>query len=210
MEEVWVGVKGYEETHSVSNRGRVLSKGRYYSNNGTMSYKKARILKSTDNGAGYLQVRLNVNGKSKSMYVHRLVAMAFVTNLKEMEEVHHKDHDKTNNCHTNLEWSTRKHNMQEMVRYFEELGVFKRKEYCGCGGDKDTYSIRCRDCDNKERRKGVPSTKHLKKMLVSSESIVDTARKYGVSRTTVVRWCKRKGLPYKREDLDGIRKETMV
>lgn len=68
--------------------------------------------------AGYHRVYLyNDERKRKAVSVHRLVALHFVrgrTNLK--NEVNHKDGDKSNNHHKNLEWCTRKYNMEHAVK----------------------------------------------------------------------------------------------
>ncbi len=46
----------------------------------------------------------------KHYYVHRLVAIAFIDNPFEYQEVNHKDENKLNNNVNNLEWCTRKYN----------------------------------------------------------------------------------------------------
>lgn len=49
--------------------------------------------------------------KIRLFKIHRLVAKAFIPNPNNKSEVNHKDEDKTNNCLTNLEWITRKDNL---------------------------------------------------------------------------------------------------
>lgn len=65
---------------------------------------------------GYLQVDLYKNGKVAKFTVHRLVAMAFIPNPKNLPEINHKDEDKTNNCVENLEWCTHKYNINYGTR----------------------------------------------------------------------------------------------
>lgn len=105
MEE-WKPIKGYEGLYEVSNLGRVKSLGKGKNRN-----SKGRILKAHKSSKDYLYARLCKEGKTKSYYVHRLVAIAFVDNPEGYNEVNHKDENKENNCADNLEWCNRQYNM---------------------------------------------------------------------------------------------------
>lgn len=50
------------------------------------------------------------NGKSKKLYVHRLVALAFIPNPAGLPQINHKDENKKNNHIKNLEWISVKDN----------------------------------------------------------------------------------------------------
>lgn len=52
---------------------------------------------------------------SKIIAVHRLVALAFLDNPDGLPEVHHKDHDRTNNAVSNLEWIAHDDNVTASV-----------------------------------------------------------------------------------------------
>ncbi len=56
--------------------------------------------------SGYWYISLWKDGKSKSCFVHRIVAEAFVPNPNKKPEVNHKDGNKLNNRADNLEWVT--------------------------------------------------------------------------------------------------------
>lgn len=101
--ENWLPVVGYEERYEVSDAGHVRSLN--FNHTG-----KTKILKPGDNGCGYLQVRLYKDGKFKHMFVHRLVAEAFLPNPQCLPQVNHRDENKLNNNASNLEWCTASYN----------------------------------------------------------------------------------------------------
>lgn len=102
MIEIWKDILGYEGLYQVSNLGNVRSLN--YRRSG-----KTKLLKQgTDNG--YKRVELSKNGKKKKYWVHRLVAISFISNPNNYKEVNHKDEDKSNNNVNNLEWCTREYN----------------------------------------------------------------------------------------------------
>ena len=106
--EVWKDVAGYEGYYKVSNKGNVFSVGR----RGADGRKYGgTTLKPAHNGRGYFYVALYKNGTSERKSVHRIVAEAFIPNPNGFSEVNHKDEIKTNNYVENLEWCTRKYNV---------------------------------------------------------------------------------------------------
>lgn len=87
------------------------------SNCGRIRYFNGRI--GNHSGKRYLKLRIN----EKHYMVHRLVAETFLPNPSSTKTfVHHKDHDKQNNCVENLEWVTH----QENVQYFFEFKKSKK------------------------------------------------------------------------------------
>lgn len=103
--EIWKDVcDGYK----VSNYGRVLSlakttiRGRKYD----------KILSASKKDNGYYTVSINGNNE----YVHRLVAKAFIDNPNNLNEINHKDEDKSNNRVDNLEWCTKTCGRYEWIK----------------------------------------------------------------------------------------------
>lgn len=90
------------------------------SNSGVvMNRKTKRLLRQRISNSGYLQVNL-CYGPNRNYTVHRLVAIAFKKNPKNLPEVNHKDGNKQNNKSNNLQWSTRVQN----CRHAWDSGLF--------------------------------------------------------------------------------------
>lgn len=121
MEEIWQDIKNYEGLYQVSNLGRVKSLERTTIGKKHGTHKiKEKILKDGKCGK-YKIIVLSKNAKSKTLYIHRLVAMAFIDNPKKYSEINHKDGNTINNIVDNLEWCNRSYNIKHSYR------ILKRK-----------------------------------------------------------------------------------
>lgn len=78
---------------------------------------------------GYLRVymRRDSDYKRVDMYIHRLVALAFIPNPENKKYVNHIDTNRSNNHVDNLEWCTSKENNQHSMN----LGHLRRDESNG-------------------------------------------------------------------------------
>lgn len=154
--EVWKDVQGYEGKYQVSNTGNVRS----------LSYMrtgKVHELRQINDIGGYKKVHLvGQNGDSRNVFVHVLVAKAFVPGEKAGFEVNHIDFDKANNNSENLEWVSHAENIMhshkaqrrkipyrgKSVRQYSKEGVFI-KEYDSANqaanesGAKESNIIAC-------------------------------------------------------------------
>lgn len=109
IEELWKDIEGYKGLYKISNIGRVRSKERY---NLRGKLIKSKIRKPFINNNGYLRVNLSKKNLTKNYSLHRLVALHFISNPDNKEQVNHIDGNKQNNCINNLEWVTASENMK--------------------------------------------------------------------------------------------------
>ncbi len=112
--EYWEIIKGCNNYY-VSSFGRIKTSDRYIvckriNTNNYSIFAKGKILKQSENKNGYLRCRITFDGGiRKSVFVHRLVAKAFLGESL-LPQVNHIDEDKHNNCVENLEWCDIKYN----------------------------------------------------------------------------------------------------
>lgn len=105
MTEIWKDIEGYDGKYQVSNLGRIRSVDHIDFHN---VKRKGKILKPTITPQGYL---IRSFRHYPNISVHRAVAMAFVPGYFKGADVNHIDENKTNNRADNLEWVTRKDNL---------------------------------------------------------------------------------------------------
>lgn len=105
MKEIWKEIEGYENLYEVSNFGNIRS-------------SKTLKLRNLTNHKGYKRITLFKQNKSKSFFVHVLVAKAFIENKdpKILTQVNHIDENKDNNHINNLEWVDPKTNCNHGTR----------------------------------------------------------------------------------------------
>ena len=116
-------IKGWEDKYLAYSDGRIYS------------LLRNKFLKPRMSMDGYKRVCLFNDGKRYEYRVHRLIAETFIDNPDNFPQVNHKDENKKNNNFSNLEWCTKKYNMnygklknfhkKEIAKY--ENGYFKCK-----------------------------------------------------------------------------------
>jgi hypothetical protein len=154
--ETWKPISDNTD-YAISNFGRIAS---------VASKKHISVLHPTDNGKGYKLIKITTP-KRKNLYIHRLVAHAFIPNPENKSEVNHKDGNKSNNTVENLEWVT----LQENRTHCKTTGLILRGEH--------TTQSKLTEADVREIRRifrGNPA-----------ENKTEVGRRFGVTCTTIIK-----------------------
>lgn len=132
MEEIWKEIKGFNN-YKVSNFGRVIS------------IRTNKILKPTDNGRGYLRfLLLGDDNNTHTVYIHRIIAEAFIPNPDNKPCIDHINTNKQDNRIENIRWVTYKENTNNelTIERVRNSGKKNRKKICSIDedGNKVVYS----------------------------------------------------------------------
>ena len=93
-------IPGYEGLYTIDENGKIFS---------FISNKERKPVLNRKNG--YYQVSFKKEGITKTLYVHRLVALAFLGVPEgDCNCINHKNEIKTDNNYKNLEWCTQAYN----------------------------------------------------------------------------------------------------
>lgn len=163
MNIIWKEVDNFEKQYLISNTGKLKGLP-------TKNIKSERLIKPDVSRTGYNSNHLfkleekNVY-KKKNVYIHRLVAIAFIPNPENKPCVNHINGIKTDNRVENLEWATFSENSQHAVN----TGLDKSRgltNYQSIFEEDDIYDIRL--------------IRKLKKWPYSKIAVI-----YNVSRQTI-------------------------
>lgn len=173
MKEVWKDIEKYEKYYMVSNLGRIKRKERFtYNKKRNINYHlKEMIVHPSDNGHGYLMIRLYPD--YKPYYIHRLVAQAFIINLNKSPQVNHIDGNKKNNSVNNLEWVTPSENQ------VHSYSVLKTK-----------YNLTGLKKSIEKQKKKVLMIDNNNNILKKYDSISEASRENKISPSVICGCCK--------------------
>lgn len=126
----WRQIQEFPE-YEVSNEGTVRTwrrKSCTWRNPHSARRDTPVVLKGSVHPLGYVAFMLRKPGESKPhrRTAHRLVALAFLPNPKNLSDVAHNDGDPSNNRVENLRWSTHRDNQLDMRRH----GTMQDGERC--------------------------------------------------------------------------------
>ena len=162
MKELWKDIKNFEGVYSVSNFGRIRGEIEY------RGRKSGRIIKGYIRKDGYHTVLL----KKRGFYVHILVAQAFIGDRPYKYEVNHKDGDKKNCRHDNLEYLTKSDNCIHAIK--NHLMPHRRGE---SNGQSKLNPIQVLEIRNIYNQKNNSSYKLAKLYKVTPATIRDIIRR---------------------------------
>jgi len=114
--EEWRAIEGFEN-YQVSNLGQVKN------------IRRGCTLKPHDRGGGYMQVKLYAGGAQKNLYIHRLVAMAFIANPLQRPNIDHCDGNPRNNAVSNLRWVNQSENNMNAKKRVNAMSLYKGAVY---------------------------------------------------------------------------------
>lgn len=174
-------------------------------------FKDGKELRLRENPDGYYVVSLMCNGKSRSVRVNRLVAMAFVHNddPDTKVEVNHIDFNRKNNESDNLEWCSHADNIKHSFNY----GRYPKRY-----GDKNpnfgnhTLSKRYKDnpelAKEKQSRPGVSNGRSRKTDLYYNGKYIKTFDYYKLCCEYVAEKLKLKSIPMLMDNLNKAAKNN--
>lgn len=109
-------IANFEDKYDIFPDGRIFNKGNY------------EWCNPSQNSNGYLKLTLSRNGKSKQVSVHRLVALHYLPNPYQRDQVNHIDGNKLNNHVSNLEWVTPEKNINHALEVGLRSGYMSMDE----------------------------------------------------------------------------------
>jgi hypothetical protein len=119
MQEIWAPVPDYEGLYEVSNFGEVRSMDRIvmHGQGDHLRKRKGQILKKITDKQNRFRVSLYKNGIRNKVFVHYLVALAFLGKKEQGQMICHNDGNGQNNRVDNLRFDTHQANMSDMVKH---------------------------------------------------------------------------------------------
>lgn len=183
QKEIWKPVDGFEGLYEISSFGRLKrlagSTNRFYRGKfiGLVKRPKDIILKNTINYKGYCRndmykfIDNNTIITRFNCLIHRLVAKAFIgAPPKGLNQINHKDGNKTNNYYYNLEWCNNSQN-QKHARINNLIPPNKK-------GKEHAYSKKINQIDCVTG-----------KIIKTHIGMSDIERTTGISRTNILKVC---------------------
>lgn len=180
--EEWRPVVGFEGLYEVSSLGRIKTLSKTVVRKGVCYNFKEKILKPQSYGNGYLKIGLHNNGHTKFLFVHRIVAQAFIPNPENKPCIDHINTIRNDNRVENLKWCTPKENRNNPITYQKTLDSLK-----GIDRVNVNKGMQLRDKQNASKR--VYQYDLNGNYIKSFDSVMEAARELGVKTKCISTEC---------------------
>lgn len=119
--EIWKDIIEYEGLYQISNLSSVKSLERYYfigkgQNKTSKITVEEKLLEIFQYENGYTYACLSKESKVKKFKIHRLIAIHFIPNPNNYDQINHINAIRNDNRIENLEWCTHSHNMKHKFK----------------------------------------------------------------------------------------------
>jgi len=152
--EIWKNINDYNGLYQISNTGKIRS----------VQLDIPTILKLNNNGYGYIVVKLIKNKRSTKFYIHRLLAIHFISNPNNYIMVDHIDGDPSNNNISNLRWCNKKLNALNSKKPINNTSGYKGISF---------YNNRWEACIGSRNNRVRKTFKNLKDAISFRQNMVD-------------------------------------
>jgi hydroxymethylpyrimidine pyrophosphatase-like HAD family hydrolase len=148
--------------YTITDDGKVIS----------YKFKNPKIMKTWKQKSGYENIKLCKNNKTYHFLIHRLVAQAFIPNPNNLPEVNHKNKCVYDNRVENLEWCTRKENLNDSYSTMSPV-----RNFCPC------YYF---DLETKERSQTFQSINEACRFLATKGYSYTSLNKYRHQKNIII------------------------
>ena len=172
MDEIWKDIPDYP-IYQVSNFGQVRSCDRYVPGKmGSTRFQAGKVLKAYKFKDRYLHVKLFRGSKHDNVtwLVHRLVMLAFISPCPSGMEVHHLNHDETDNRLENLRYVTHQQN--------SDYSIHRRQR------GEEIHASKLTEDDVREIRRIYPEGNETHRSLAKKYSVSHVVIRYVIHRKT--------------------------
>jgi len=138
--KIWFDLIDFENKYVINKKGEVKSK--YTTSEKCGRKPTGNIIKQYVGRAGYYVIPLSIYQKSKTRFVHRLIAINFIPNPENKPQVNHIDGNKLNNSIENLEWCTPSENAKHAYKNKLSVGLSGSKSHFAKLTEHDVLQIR--------------------------------------------------------------------
>ena len=156
LNDGWIRINGFEKYYLINNNGDIYS------------IRSSKNMSPGRNKKGYRQTILRGdNGtQSQAIRIHRQVAIHFISNPNNYEQVNHIDGNKENNSVDNLEWCTNRENALHALNM----------------GLRDNIK---KGCDVYNSRFNVQDVLRIRELLSNGIKHSDIANEYNISKSAI-------------------------